>query len=272
MIQLFSKPDRYIGRCGHLRCRVTENVVPGAPAFMAGLRALFVADVHVIPRTTDADLEDLAARMAALSPDILLLGGDYADRAEDCVRFFRALSPLRPPLGSFGVLGNNDREAWPDIGALRDVMADAGCRLLVNASAKVPLAGGRLWIAGLDEYQCGAPNPRRLYPRKGTPEQYRVLLSHYPRPVPVMPDLMLSGHTHGGQFNLLGLTPFSIGFERLLHSQLASSAIAGLHTFGDGQMLVSKGIGASRIQLRVGVAPEINLVTFRPADPIVQVN
>ena len=272
MNQLFSKPDRYIGRCGHLRCRVTENVVPGAPAFMSGLRALFVADAHVVPRTTDAELEDLVNRMAALSPDILLLGGDYADRAEDCARFFRALSTLRPPLGSFGVLGNNDREAWPEVEALRDVMADAGCRLLVNASAKVPLRGGRLWIGGLDEYQRGAPDPRRLYPRAAGPMRYRVLLSHYPRPVDPMPDLMLSGHTHGGQFNLLGLTPFSIGFERLLRSDLASSDIAGLHARGGGQVLVSKGIGASRIQLRVGVAPEINLVTFSADDPIVQVN
>ena len=139
MNQLLTRPDPYLGLCGHLNCAVAETAIPGAPAFMRGLRVLFVTDPHVVRRTTEADLQRFVDRLAALSPDLLLLGGDYADRPGDSLRFFKALSPLRPPLGCFGALGNNDREAWPDVEPLRRAMEAAGCRLLVNASARVTL-------------------------------------------------------------------------------------------------------------------------------------
>ena len=261
MNQILSRPDRYIGLSGHLECAVTETAVPGAPDFMRGLRALFVADVHVVRRTTAGDLERFVARLGALSPDLVLLGGDYADRPEHCTRFFEALAALRPPMGCYGVLGNNDSEAWPDVDALRRLMAAAGCRLLVNAAARIDLPGGRLYVAGLDDYRYGDPRPEKLYPAAGT-GRYRVLLSHYPRPVPVMPDLMLAGHTHGGQINFLGLTPFSLGFERLLRPDLAPLWVAGRRALAGGLLLVSKGVGTSRLPVRVGVRPEIELLTF----------
>ena len=177
------------------------------------------------------------------------------------MRLFRALEGLRFPLGGFGVLGNNDREAWDTPKPLRRLMAKAGCRLLVNQAEALRLNGGRLWIAGVDEYRYGIPHAAGLYPADAAPDAYRILLSHYPRLPQSMPDLILSGHTHGGQFNLLGLTPYSIGFESISNRQ-RSARIAGLKAVKGGQLLVSKGIGASRIQLRLGVRPEINLLQF----------
>ena len=59
-----------------------------------------------------------------------------------------------------------------------------------------------------------------------------------------------------------GVTPYAIGFERLTKPHIHSLAISGLHDLGDMKLLVSKGIGASRLQLRVGVRPEINLLLF----------
>ena len=76
-------------------------------------------------------------------------------------------------------------------------------------------------------------------------------------------SLQLSGHTHGGQFNAFGLTPYGIGFERLdVPRELRSVAVSGLHTFGEMQMLVSRGLGTSRIPLRIGVKPELHLLEF----------
>ncbi len=263
MIQRFSKPDLYISRCGHLDATVTEHRIGGAPAFMRGFRAMFVSDVHVRPKTTQAELDALADRIASASPQLLLLGGDYSDFAEDCARFFMTLKRLAVPLGACGVLGNNDAEAWQGrLKALRKTMSQAGCRLLVNASIAIPLSGGKLCIGGIDEYHYGNVQMNRLWPGKDSDNRYRILLSHYPVLPKVKPDLMLSGHTHGGQFNLLGLTPFAIGFERFVVPRRASAAISGLHDVDGMKLLVSKGIGASRLQLRVGVRPEINLLVF----------
>lgn len=263
LIQRFSKPDLYFSRCRRLDATVTEHHIDGAPAFMRGLRAMFVSDVHVRPNTTQAELDALMDRIAAASPRLLLLGGDYSDFAEDCVRFFRALERLAFPLGAYGVLGNNDAEAWEsNQKSLRKIMSQAGCKLLVNAFVDIPMAGGTLRIGGVDEYRYGNPHMTRRWSGEGNGNRYRILLSHYPVLPEERPDLMLSGHTHGGQFNLLGLTPFAIGFERSSIPHRASTAISGLHDVDGMKLLISKGIGASRLQLRVCVRPEINLLLF----------
>ncbi len=267
MYQRFSRPDLYFARCGRLDAVVSTHRIVGAPPFMGGLRAVFVADTHVLGRTKQADLDAFADTIAAADPHLLLLGGDYADRAEDCVRFFKCLERLSFPLGCYGVIGNNDAEAWADnTRELRKTMAASGCKLLVNRSVDVPRGEGIIRIGGIDEYRHGHPRFEKLY-GADTPRQcYRILLSHYPV-VPNVgpeqrPDLMLSGHTHGGQFNLLGLTPYAIGFERFNRPRRASAAVAGLHDIAGMKLLVSKGVGASRIQLRIGVRPEINLLIF----------
>ncbi len=263
MIQRFSKPDLYLARCGHMNAVVTEHAIDGAPPFMRGLRLLFAADLHVLGRTSRGELDALVDRIAAAKPDLLLLGGDYSDQADDCVRFFDALGRVSFRLGCFGVIGNNDAEAWEDdLKGLSRVMAVAGCRLLINQAVNIPLGGGVLRIGGLDEYRYGHPHPELLWRGKGPGNSYRILLSHYPVLPEQRPDLMLCGHTHGGQFNLLGLTPYAIGFERFSRPRRPSAAIAGLHDIDGMRLLVTKGVGASRLQWRIGVRPEINLITF----------
>lgn len=204
----------------------------------------------------------LVHKAAALRPDIVLLGGDYADRPQPTLRLLAHLSALRAPLGMYAVLGNNDREAFPDVSELREAMAASGIALLVNEARSLRVNGGTLIVAGLDEHRRGRPNAAGLYPAEPAEDRYRLLLSHYPRMVDPLPDLMLCGHTHGGQFNLLGVTPYTIGFERIVARRRASRFVAGLHTYRGAKVLVSKGIGASRIPLRVGVKPEVNLMRF----------
>ena len=145
-------------------------------------------------------------------------------------------------------------------------MADSGCTLLVNRSVDVPRGEGIIRIGGIDDYRYGHPSFTKLFGGNKPKLCYRILLSHYPVMPNVgpeqRPDLMLSGHTHGGQFNLLGVTPYAIYFEHFNRPRRASVAVAGLHDIAGMKLLVSKGIGASRIQLRIGVRPEINLLIF----------
>lgn len=262
-MQRFSRPDRYLARCGHLDAVVTDNRISGAPPFMRGLRALFVTDTHVLKRTTQADLDAFMDRIAALEPQILLLGGDYSDTAEGCVRFFKSLCRLSFPLGCYGVLGNNDDEAWTNRGKrLRGVMAEGGCRLLVNQFCDIAYNGGVIRLGGADDHRYGHPRGSAVGGAHKASDCYRILLSHYPIMPERKPDLMLCGHTHGGQFNLFGITPFTIGFERIKLNHRPTLAVSGLHDIDGMKLLVSKGVGASRLQLRVDVQPEINQIIF----------
>ena len=263
MRQFLVKPDPYIRRAGHLDAAVVERHVPGAPAFMRGLRAAFVSDTHVLKRSTRPEIDALAEKIAAASPDILLLGGDYSEQVEDVERLFGALRGVVPPLGGYGVIGNNDAETWKGrLDRLGAVMRKAGCEMLVNGQVHFKHNGGTIWIGGVDEHLHGTPDAQGLYPEAPAPDIYRVLLSHYPVMPAVKPDLLLCGHTHGGQFNLMGLTPFSIGFERFKRPRVSALAVAGLHDIDGVKVFVSKGIGASRLQLRVCVRPEIDLLVF----------
>ena len=255
-----SRSDHRIQLCGDLHFEVVERRIPGAPAFLRGLRVLFITDTHVAPRTTREHLAAFTEKLAACRPSLVLWGGDFADKAGDAVRLFEALSGLAPTLGSFGVVGNNDRQAWPDIYELRSAMRKAGIRLLLNESLALDTDGGKLIIAGVDEYRYGEPDACGLYPEEASPGCYRLLLSHYPILPTQKPDLMLSGHTHGGQFDLMGITPYTIGFERKIQRLNGPMHVSGLSP--DGRVLTSSGIGASRLPLRIGVRPEVELLTF----------
>ena len=118
-----------------------------------------------------------------------------------------------------------------------------------------------LIVAGIDELKHGAPAFAGAYPAAAE-GRYRILLSHFPMLPEDAPELVLSGHTHGGQFTVMGLTPYAVGFEPRAHECGMRHVIAGLHWQGDARLLVSKGIGASRIPLRIGVRPEVNLLRF----------
>jgi len=229
---------------------------------MREIRAAFISDLHVTGQTTAQQIQALVDGIIALSPDILLMGGDYADLRCDAERLYECLRGVHAPLGKYAVLGNNDTEDWPDYESHRTALKKAGIELLVNESRAIPLKNGTLLIAGVDEHLEGAPDSDGLYPERSGEDLYRILLSHYPCVPKQIPDLMLSGHTHGGQFNAFGFTPFTIGFERMMTRKASSVAIAGLHDMNGAKLFVGKGVGASRLQLRIGVRPEIYELRF----------
>lgn len=217
---------------------------------LAGMKLAFFSDIHASPRFSDAAMEALLARVAALGADIVCIGGDFAEDEESLARLLRFFPLLSPPLGVYACLGNNDRELP---GFAR--MLEGHAHLLVNES--VFLEGLRL--GGVDERKHGHPRPEAIFPHDGA--SARVLLSHYPVAcdfgVGARPDLQLSGHTHGGQFNVLGITPYTFFFEPRRHAW-----VSGECTLGGVRTIVSGGIGMSRVTLRVGAPPQVHLVRF----------
>lgn len=261
--------------------RVTRSsfTLRGLPGAMSGLRTVFLTDLHLGPHVPEVYLRAVIRQAVALEPDLFLLGGDYIDRShEELLRvapLLRLLSVTGRPV--VGVLGNHDW--WSERGVaaeargerLRRVIADTGVTLLENSrvfvspdrslGGRIGEAGG-LCIAGLGDWGEASVDPGgALGGVAGSVP--RVVLSHNPDAVlhPQIAegahriDLMLCGHTHGGQcaFPVVG-TPILLVKSRQ-HGR-------GLSQGPGFPILTSHGVGVSSLPVRLGCPPEIHELTF----------
>ena len=253
---LLVEPRRVVVR------RVTLDL-PRWPARWDGFRIVLLSDLHAgVPPVGVARVERVVALAQRERPDLVALLGDYVDAG---TQIGQALVPeavaarlgrLRAPLGAVAVLGNHD---WGTHGKrIIDALRDAGIRVLENDAVAV---GDDLWVAGLaDPYHRDVDIDAALAPVPV--DATLLLLSHDPDLFPHVPGrvaLTLSGHTHGGQVALPKLraawTPSRFG-----------DRYAGGHVVEGGRHLfVGRGIGTSRLPVRLGAPPEIVVLTLRPA-------
>lgn len=213
---------------------------------------LFISDIH-LRRSHPELLDRLTEAIKDLRPGVILLGGDIAEYAEGFETAIKAIADTLPGIPMFLVPGNNDERACGgDREQQRKLLAKYNCTYLLNECKSI--CG--MEILGTEECWQHEAVTKGLY--SGKEGVYRVLLSHYPLrklldEADVKPDLMLCGHTHGGQVNVLGASCYFIGYEgqyRFIH-------LAGVKRFGKTLCIVSRGIGISKYPLRVGAKPEI---------------
>jgi hypothetical protein len=243
-----------------LRTEEVEVHVRGlAPAF-DGYRIAFLTDPHLSPIVPRWWIERAVERTLALGADLIALGGDYVD---DDPHYVSAvgdiLRPLTAPDGVVGVLGNHDH--YVDGPGVRAQLAAAGVRELLNTAVVIRRGDAKLAIAGVGDLQCDVIDFAGAL-RQVESEVPRIVLSHDPDvfaywPATLRLDLMLSGHTHGGQawLPLLG-PPF-------VPSQFGMRYLRGLPREGDRQLYVSRGVGASGVPIRWKCPPELTLAVLR---------
>ena len=241
------KPDWVILNARRMLPVVNELRIPSAPVNMT---LAFATDIHL---RKPMDGEKIAEIIGNTQADALILGGDIADTAEDCERMLRLLKPLSFPLGKFSVCGNNDLEAFGSYERVNAAFDKNGIQLLWNSGVQL----GRVFLGGVSECKTGLPDCKRTL-QSAEKDSYRVLVSHYPlkKLLPNDADLMMAGHTHGGQFNFLGITPYTVGYEWFRGIR----QVAGVREYANTRLLVSKGIGTSKIPLRIGVKSEIHKI------------
>jgi len=267
-----------------LRLQRYTVAIRDLPAELEGLRFAQITDTHLGPRVP-AELIDAALELAmSLDPDAFLLTGDYVhcglEWIDPATRQFSPLVATGKPV--LAVLGNHD---WFNSGAtmtrsLRDTGIDVidndrlflnrvssrECRLAPHASAS------SICIAGLGDLRQDHIDPDKAL-RDVAPEMARIVLAHNPdsaeersvvrRGAPRI-DLMISGHTHGGQVRLPGF-----GTGTGLMSKYGDKYAAGLVRGPACQVIISRGIGMSLVPFRFLVPPEVVEITLT-RDPRVE--
>jgi predicted MPP superfamily phosphohydrolase len=218
---------------------------PDVPTAFDGTTVVLLTDIHRGWFFSQDRVGRLVTRVNALKPDLIVLGGDYVyantDYEASC---FAELAGLRAPLGRFAVLGNHDYGEHDDSGdgptPAIEAIRDSGITVLDNQAVWVEKAGARIRIGGVGDYNQDTP---QLGPTvEGTSaSDFVLLVSHNPDYAEELPicavDLMLSGHTHGGQVTFFGLwAPFT-------PSRYGQKYRTGLVVTETTTVIVSNGIG-----------------------------
>jgi predicted MPP superfamily phosphohydrolase len=225
------------------------------PSRLDGIRAVQISDLHM-HTTTDVHLKMLR-QIRALDPALVLVTGDLVDTSSAVADVAELLSNLKPALGIWAVPGNWDHTAGA-VDALSQSLQATSVRFLVNES--VALEDG-FWIVGVDDPASSMDNLAGAM--HGVPSGVpRILLAHSPDIVRTLEspyDLIMVGHTHGGQINLPGLS------GAWLHNGPSKRYIRGLYDIDGSPMYVNRGIGTTTIPIRIGSRPEITEFTFHAA-------
>jgi predicted MPP superfamily phosphohydrolase len=236
-----------------------EVVLDGLPDRLDGTVLVAVTDLHLGAQRGAAWLDRRVGQINALSPDVVVMVGDQVEgNPVGEAMLPTVLRRLQAPLGVWAVTGNHEFHGELDV-TLAEFEA-GGVRWLRDAHAQI--APG-LVLTGIDDVgralRRGSDTAGGLGRLLETrPEGASILLSHTPA-TPVVEaaargdvDLMLSGHTHGGQiwpFNYLVALEFP--------------PVVGLHTFGDMTLVISRGAGSWGPRMRLWKAGEIVRLTLR---------
>ncbi len=264
-----------------VRCRQIDLSVPGLPAAWSGLTILHLSDVHAGTfAVNDRSLAKVVRWAEPLAPDLIVLTGDILGDPLKSGRCLDLLARLRPSLGMFAVTGNHEyglskaplarhRETdglWAEAGAT--LLSDSCIALPPREGVEFVLCGADHMTGGfglLDENVLNRIAGPVLCER-GSPDNsdetgpdvpFLMLLIHDPSAAdPSLPRLFpltFAGHTHGGQLRvpgLRGLAPFHMSRDEYL---------GGVHRWGAGLLVVSRGIGTSFLPLRLLTRPEATL-------------
>jgi len=244
--------------------------VPDLSPSLQGLRIVHLTDIHCGSHITDEFLDEAIELAQAQNPDLIAITGDFVHKGYKHVeRAARLVGRLSAPMGVFAVLGNHDFSVRNALGirrypALHRAIADAltaqGIRVLRNETLTLEREGAPLNLCGLDDLWSRECDPDRAM-QSLSPDVPCVVLAHNPLTVDIMKshrwDLMLSGHTHGGQVDWPGL-------GRVVLGRNAKRLAAGLYQIRSSSLYVNRGVGYG-FRFRFQVRPEVAVLTLNRA-------
>ena len=228
------------------------------PAEFEGTKIVFLTDIHHGYFFTQDKVKAIVELTNNLRPDIILLGGDYVDRDKSCIpTFYNEAAKLKAPLGIYAVLGNHD--IWTDEELSIECMNKSGIKLLDNDAVWIKKGNSRIKIGGVSDLWTKTQNLAPML--KGTVDNdLMILISHHPDFAELLPinliDLLLCGHTHGGQVSFFRKwVPPWPGSAKLKY-------LTGVVKEENMTVIISNGIGTVGPPIRVFASPQIWEITL----------
>ncbi|OGL97532.1 hypothetical protein A2332_00325 [Candidatus Uhrbacteria bacterium RIFOXYB2_FULL_41_18] len=236
--------------------RVTEEKIFLSQEPTQTIDLLVIGDFHVGPYRKSAWIEKVVQEANTLSPDVIVLVGDYIYNHSSQMKENNALALLEAPLGVHAITGNHDY-IDQHLEMIVDFLQQAGIQVLENTSVNLSLNDKNVTLAGMSDLWFDGDLEETL--EGVTPEETVILLSHNPDVVLDLQykqvDLVISGHTHGGQIRL----PW-IGSVAKIPDLLGRTYDLGLFDYKGLPLFITGGVGETGPRARLFNPPEMNLL------------
>lgn len=226
-----------------------------------GLKIIHLTDLHHSLFTPLDEIQRAVHLTNLLKPDLIALTGDYVTLSRSYIwPVARALGRLHARLGVFAVLGNHDFGV--DADEMTRALRAQHVRVLRNAHFALRAGSATLWVLGVDDLWWQADDLRAAV-RSVPGRDPKILLCHNPLGIHLAAehgiDLVLSGHTHGGQVRL------PVVGSVYGRSKLGQRFVEGWNRLNGTQIYISRGIGKVLVPLRLGCPSEIACLRLRRA-------
>jgi predicted MPP superfamily phosphohydrolase len=242
-----------------------EITLDSLPPELDGLKVLHLSDLHLRHYVTLEHLEDVLRRAEPMKPDLILVTGDIADDLRQLPDALSMISQLNPPLGTFASLGNH--EYFRGLDEVRSIFHKSTVPLFVDRGTRITHRGKGIFVGGIDD-------PRFMRSRETGPEFYStaldktlldaasddttLIMSHRPNAFDSARersvDLVLAGHTHGGQIGFMG--------RSVLETAFPENYLWGHYHRGNSHLYTSSGMG-HWLPFRLGCPPEAPVINLR---------
>ncbi|MGQ0556125.1 MAG: metallophosphoesterase [Nitrospiraceae bacterium] len=223
---------------------------------LAGCRAVHITDLHIDRYCLRH--ERIVQTVDELRPDWIFITGDLLNVPEGLPHLFRFLEQLRTIAPVYMTLGNHDHYSGVPVAQYAELADRHKITLLVNQCAIVSTGKGELAIVGVDDPSLHRADLRCVPPRAES--RCTVLLAHAPNILDYVEthhaiDLILCGHSHGGQWRVPGIPTFWL-------PPGCNGRVAGWHESGPHRLYVNRGLGWSFLPFRLNCRPEIAVIDW----------
>jgi predicted MPP superfamily phosphohydrolase len=241
---------------------ITEKIeirLARLPKKLENFRIVHLSDIHHSPFTNIEHVERTVEISNELKPDMFILTGDYVSHETEYIEpVAEVLGKLESEFGTFACLGNHDH--WTNAELVTNAFRRNKINVLINEGFRFEARDASFWLCGVDDYMVGKTDLRAAL-RGSYPDEMKLLLAHNPvimrQATRFDVDLILSGHTHGGQVKLRDEE------KRILPRRKLKN---GLHQRKNTQIYITRGIGTVVLPVRFGCPPEITLIELKTSE------
>lgn len=232
------------------------------------LRAVLISDIHVGLYKKDSWVTQVVEKINSLKPDVVFIAGDFIYDNAKQAKYLTPLKNLKIPLGVYAVLGNHDYDEGRDFNTtsaktrantVKKTLEAAGVKVLVNSGVKLRKGKKYFYVLGLDDLWTFNANVKEALKTVGyglTIPHPNIFLAHNPDVVMLSElkeaDLILAGHTHGGQIR----TPWLTSIPRI-PTALGDKYDRGLFSFKNIKLFITNGVSEWGPRARLFTPPEI---------------